>query len=35
VVLEKLRAHRLYAKFSKCEFLLEKISFLGHILIAE
>jgi hypothetical protein len=25
----------LYAKFSKCEFWLEKISFLGHILTAE
>jgi hypothetical protein len=35
VVLEKPRAHKLYAKFSKCEFWLEKISFLGHILTAE
>jgi hypothetical protein len=35
VVLEKLRAHKLYAKFSKCEFWLEKIAFLGHILTAE
>jgi hypothetical protein len=25
----------LYAKFSKCEFWLEKISFLGHILTAK
>ena len=32
VVLEKLRVHRLYAKFSKCEFWLEKVAFLGHIL---
>ena len=32
IVLEKLRAHELYAKFSKCEFWLTKISFLGHIL---
>ena len=30
--MEKLRAHELYAKFSKCEFWLTKISFLGHIL---
>jgi ribonuclease HI len=30
-----LRAHKLYAKFSKCEFWLEKISFLGHILTTE
>jgi hypothetical protein len=35
VVLGKLRAHKLYAKFNKCEFWLEKISFLGHILTAE
>jgi hypothetical protein len=35
VVLGKLRAHKLYTKFSKCEFWLEKISFLGHILMAE
>jgi hypothetical protein len=35
VVLEKLRAHQLYVKFSKCEFWLQKVSFLGHILTAE
>ena len=35
VVLEKLRVHRLYAKFSKCEFWLEKVAFLGHILTIE
>jgi hypothetical protein len=34
-VLEKLRAHQLYAKLSKCKFWLEKIAFLGHILTAE
>jgi SpoVK/Ycf46/Vps4 family AAA+-type ATPase len=34
VVLEKLRKHKLYAKFSKCEFWLEKVAFLGHILTA-
>jgi hypothetical protein len=32
IVLQKLRKHRLYAKFSKCEFWLEKVSFLGHVL---
>ena len=32
IVLQKPREHRLYAKFSKCEFWLEKVSFLGHIL---
>ena len=35
VVLEKLRVHKLYAKFSKCEFWLEKVAFLGHILTIE
>ena len=35
VVLEKLRAHKLYAKFSKCECWLEKVAFLGYILTAE
>jgi hypothetical protein len=35
IVLERLRAHRLYGKLSKCEFWLEKIAFLGHILTAE
>ncbi|WVZ64242.1 hypothetical protein U9M48_013794 [Paspalum notatum var. saurae] len=34
-VLERLRSHKLYAKFSKCEFWLEKIAFLGHIITAE
>jgi hypothetical protein len=34
-VLEKLRAHQLYAKLSKCEFWLEKIAFLRDILTAE
>jgi hypothetical protein len=32
VVLETLRKHKLYAKFSKCEFWLKKVGFLGHIL---
>jgi hypothetical protein len=35
VVLEKLRIHRIYVKFSKCEFWLERVDFLGHILTAE
>ena len=35
IVLERLRAHELYAKFSKCEFRLTKIAFLGHILSEE
>jgi len=32
VVLTKLREHKLYAKFSKCEFWLRKLPFLGHVL---
>jgi hypothetical protein len=35
IVLKRLRAHQLYAKLSKCEFWLEKIAFLGHILTGE
>ena len=31
VVLELLRDKRLYAKFSKCEFWLDSVSFLGHV----
>jgi hypothetical protein len=32
IVLERLREHKLYAKFSKCEFWLTKVPFLGHVL---
>ena len=32
IVLSRLREHKLYAKFSKCEFWLKKVPFLGHIL---
>ena len=32
LVLQKLRDHQLYAKFSKCEFWLKEVSFLGHII---
>jgi hypothetical protein len=35
VVLTRLREHQLYDKFSKCEFWLDTIPFLGHILSAE
>jgi hypothetical protein len=31
LVLQKLRDHRLYAKFRKCEFWLKQVAFLGHI----
>ena len=31
IVLQRLREHKLYAKFSKCDFWLKKVQFLGHI----
>ena len=31
MVLEMLRKKKLYAKFSKCEFLLDSVSFLGNV----
>ncbi|WMV08531.1 hypothetical protein MTR67_001916 [Solanum verrucosum] len=30
-VLQTLREHKLYAKFSKCEFWLDSVVFLGHV----
>jgi len=30
IVLQRLRDHHLYAKFSKCEFWLDSVKFLGH-----
>ena len=30
-VLTVLRTQRLYAKFSKCEFWLSEVAFLGHV----
>ena len=35
LVLDRLREHQLYAKFSKCQFWLKEVSFLGHILSAK
>jgi hypothetical protein len=32
LVLQKLREHQLYAKFSKCAFWLKEVSLLGHII---
>jgi hypothetical protein len=32
LVLEKLRSNKLYAKFSKCEFWITKVTFLGHVI---
>jgi hypothetical protein len=34
LVLEKLRSNQLYAKFSKCEFWLTEVAFLGHVISA-
>jgi hypothetical protein len=35
LVLQKLRDNQLYAKFSKCEFWIGKVPFLGHIIRME
>jgi hypothetical protein len=35
LIMDKLREHKMYAKFSKCEFWLDKVGFLGHIVSAE
>jgi hypothetical protein len=35
VVLQRLRDHRLYAKFSKCEFWLGSVKFLEHTISSE
>jgi hypothetical protein len=32
LVLEKLRSNQVYAKFSKCEFWLTEVAFLGHVI---
>jgi hypothetical protein len=32
LVLQKLRDHRLYTKFSKCEFWLKQVALLGHVI---
>ena len=34
-VLRTLREHRLFAKFSKCEFWLKRVQFLGHVISGE
>ena len=35
VVLQTLKDRQLFAKFSKCEFWLQSIAFLGHIIYSE
>jgi hypothetical protein len=32
LVLEKLKSNKLYTKFSKCEFWLTEVAFLGHVI---
>jgi hypothetical protein len=34
MVLDKLRSNQLYTKFSKCEFWLTEVAFLGHVISA-
>ena len=34
IVLQTLREHQLYAKFSKCEFWFTEVRFLGHVVSA-
>ena len=35
VVLQILREHKLYAKFSKCDFYKDKIQYFGYIVSKE
>jgi hypothetical protein len=35
MVLQRLREHQLYAKLSKCEFWIDEVLFLGHIINIE
>ena len=35
LVLQTLREKQLYAKFNKCEFWLDQVVFLGHIVSGE
>ena len=35
IVLQELREHQLYAKFSKCDFFKDEIQYLGHVVTKE
>ncbi|KAM1003288.1 hypothetical protein ACFX2C_003633 [Malus domestica] len=35
LVLKSLREHQLYAKFSKCQFCLDQVALLGHVISAQ
>ncbi|WVZ96146.1 hypothetical protein U9M48_041818 [Paspalum notatum var. saurae] len=32
LMLQKLREHKLYAKFSKCDFWMKEVQFFGHVI---
>ena len=34
-VLKTLEEHKLYAQFKKCDFWMEKVHFLGHVISKE
>jgi hypothetical protein len=35
IILQWLREQQLYAKFSKCEFWIDEVPFLGHVILLE
>jgi hypothetical protein len=35
LVLQVLREHQLYAKFSKCDFFQKQVHYLGHVISEE
>jgi hypothetical protein len=35
LVLQVLREHRIYAKFSKCDFFHKQVCYLGHVISEE
>ena len=35
MVLGILRGHKLFGKLSKCEFWLDEVQFLGHVISAQ
>ena len=34
-VLQELREHQIFVKFSKCDFFKDKIQYLGHVVTKE
>ena len=35
IILQELRDHQIFAKFSKCDFFKDKIQYLGHVVTKE